>query len=88
MTAHLRVVLRQPSIALEGKKYIVTNDGLEIVDDGVVIADLSSFVRRIEVIDEITGLRLIRLEMFAGEVVHETMPPDVGRWPQLRRENR
>ena len=76
MSAHLRVIVRQPVEATSGKLAIVQNDGLEVVDDtGEVIADLSKYVRRIDVLSEIGGARRFRIEALAGEVRVETETP-------------
>ena len=73
--AHLRITLRQRHDVLEGKKTITLNDTVEVVEAGVVLADLSHFVRRIEVIDEVAAPRIVRLEMFAGQIESETEAP-------------
>jgi len=77
--AHLRYTLRQPISATEGKTYLAMNDGVEVVDDaGNVIADLSDRVRSIELIDEVGSPRMVRLELFAGEIAAETEPDRSG----------
>jgi len=73
--AHLRYTLRQPISASEGRAHIVLNDSVEVVNDaGLVIADLSDRVRKIEVIDDVGAPRVIRLELLAGELAVETEP--------------
>ena len=68
---YLRVILRQPADVLEARKSIVMNDGIEVVRDGEVLADLSMFVRRVEVLDGVGEPRLFRVEFYAGEVQAE-----------------
>ncbi len=77
MSAHLRVTLRQPATALNGRKYVPHNDSVEVIADGSgeVLADLTSFVSRIEIIDDVNHPRVLRLDMYAGEIQSETEPP-------------
>ena len=77
MKTHLRIVIRQAAGAVSGGKTFALNDGVEVIDSetGEVVGDLSHYVRRIEVIDEVGEPRMLRLEMFAGEVAAETEPP-------------
>jgi hypothetical protein len=77
MKTHLRIVIRQHAGAVSGGKSIALNDGVEVVDSetGEVVGDLSNYVRRIEVIDDVASPRIVRLEMYAGEIAAETMPP-------------
>ena len=70
--AHLRITLRQPIGVLGGKKMIALNDAVEVVEAGEVLADLSGYVRRIELVDDVGSPRIVRLELFAGEVQSET----------------
>jgi hypothetical protein len=73
---HLRIVIRQHAGAVSGGKSFALNDGVEVVDSetGQIIGDLSNYVRRIEIIDDVGSARMVRLEMFAGEIAAETEP--------------
>jgi hypothetical protein len=79
-THHLRLTLRQPDTAEQGAKYVVMNDKLEIIDSesGEVIGDLSRYLRKIEVVDEVGNPRIWKLEMFAGDQAAETELPRPG----------
>lgn len=69
---HLRLTLRRPYDASLGRKHIVLNDGLEVVGaDGEALADLSSYLRKSEIIRGIGDVHIWKLELYAGEVVVE-----------------
>lgn len=72
---YLRVILRQPANVLEGREMVVLNDGIEVVRNGEVLADLSNYVRRVEVLDGVGEPRVFRVEFYAGEVQAEIEEP-------------
>jgi len=76
---HLRITFVQRDSVRRGMKSMVLNDRVEVIDEtGHLVADLSHFVRRIEVIDNVASARVVVLEMFAGEIAVQTDPSKEG----------